>query len=470
MPASSYLAFDLGASSSRAVLGTLESDRMKMQEIHRFTTPLIEAEGSLFWDAETLWGELQAGLQKAGHAASASGARLESVSVDSWAVDYVPLDEQGRLLRNPYCYRDRRTENVMEAAFDILPASVIYEHTGIQFLPFNTLFQLLADQRTGRLDHVHTYLTIADYFNYRLSGKAVVERTMASTTQLMDVHTGDWSSFLMGTYGIEAAHWPAIVAPGTRLGPVLGAPSIECIASCSHDTGSAVAAVPAGSGAGDVAHWAYISCGTWSLMGVERMTPLLTEAACRHGFTHEAGLDGTLRFLKNLTGLWVLQECVREWNEHDRVSWERLIDEAGEAPSQGRWIDLEDPRFLPRGGMEQRLQAYYDAQGWPRPSSRAQLARTILESIADSYRRCLVDLESLTGATIASLYIVGGGSQNALLCELTHQATGLPVTAGPVEATALGNLLVQARTRGRLPEGLSIREVAARSSDLRVYR
>lgn len=461
-----YLAFDLGASSSRAVLGTLRGDVMRLDEIHRFTTPILEQGDHLFWDLGVLWNELQTGLKKALSVAPG----LRSLSVDSWGVDYVPLDAAGEPLRAPYCYRDPRTDGMMERAFETLPAREIYAHTGIQFLPFNTLYQVLADAANAPdlLRQTRYHLPIADYFNYRFCGQFVVEVSMASTTQLMDVHTQQWAEPLMHAFGLDSTPWPAIVPSGTRLGPVQQAPSVMTVATCSHDTGSAVAATPATQPPGT---WAYISCGTWSLLGVERQAPLLTDEARAAGFTHEAGVDGTLRFLKNLTGLWTLQECAREWQAQGAsIDWETLEDEARASTSIQAVINLEDPRFLARGGMEDRLRAYCREQGQPVPQTRGQLVRFILESIAASYRRALQQLHNLTGQRIETVHLFGGGSQNRLLCQLTADACQTTVVAGPVEATALGNLLIQARTMGDLPDRLTIRDVAARSSQLQTYK
>jgi len=458
-----YLAFDLGASSGRAVLGTLDGDAMRMEEVHRFTTPVAERDGHLFWDLDALWADLQAGLRHA----LAAAPDLRSLSVDSWAVDYVPLGDDGQPLRLPFCYRDPRTDGVMDRAFETVPREAIYRHTGIQSLPFNTLYQLLADQAhaPGLLGRTRTHLLIADYFNHRFGGRPAIERTMASTTQLVDVRSGGWSAALSDAFGLDRAAWPEIVEAGTRLGPAREAPGVEVVASCSHDTGAAVAAAPA---EGD--DWAFVSCGTWSLLGAERSAPLVTDEARRAGFTNEAGLDGTTRFLKNLTGLWALQECAREWDASGNgpTDWAALEIEAAAAESLGV-IDLEDARFVARGGMEGRLRAYCRERGTPEPASRGQLARLVLDSIADSYRRALADLEAVTGRSYSALHLFGGGSQNRLLCRLTAEACGRRVVAGPAEATALGNLLVQARAMGDLPAGLSIRDVARRSSDLHVY-
>lgn len=376
-----YLAFDLGASSSRAVLGTLAGDVMHLEELHRFVTPILEQGGHLFWDLDTMWDELLSGLRKALDVAPG----LRSLSVDSWGVDYVPMDAAGMPLRNPYGYRDTRTEGVMEHAFERLPADQIYAYTGIQFLPFNTLYQLLAEAQHDPkgLRQTALHLTIADYFNYRFSGQPVIEVSMASTTQLMDVHTRQWSEPLMQAFGLDPKQWPAIVPSGARLGPVIQAPGVTALATCSHDTGSAIAATPATS-----EDWVYISCGTWSLLGVERHGPLLTDDAREAGFTHEAGVDGTIRFLKNLTGLWTLQECAREWRERGvDADWSTLEEEARRAAPNQVFIDLEDPRFLSRGGMESRLRGYCREHGLQAPASRGGLVRLILESIAASYRR-----------------------------------------------------------------------------------
>ena len=452
-----YLAFDLGASSGRAVVGAFDGERMHMDEVHRFETPIVESDGHIRWDVEALWNELVTGLETATRAAP----KLESVSVDSWGVDYVSLNPAGRPVRDPYCYRDPRLDGIMESAHRRVGRDEIYARTGIYFLPFNTLYQLLADRDAGAISEVDCHLTVADYFNYRLSGVKCVEVSMAGTTQMMDVQAKQWDRGLMASFDLDADQWPEIVPSGTVLGRMTDHPDVSVVATCSHDTASAVAAVPA---TDPELHWAYISCGTWSLMGVERRDPILSPPAWQAGFTNEAGLDGSIRFLKNLTGLWALQECAREW---DNVDWERLEREAREAGGPAVLVDLEDPRFLPRGAMEERLLANCEERGQRRPGTRGELVRLILESIANSYRRAVDDLRRVTGDDVDVIHIVGGGSRNRLLCELTAQACGRKVVAGPVEATALGNLLIQARTLGHLP--VSIREAAARSSELNVY-
>ena len=470
----SYLAFDLGASTSRAFLGTLRGATLEMAELHRFTTPVLEADGHLYWDLDVMWAELQTGLNKA----TAAAPGLRSLSVDSWGVDYVLLDASGEPLRNAFCYRDPRTDGVMEQAFEVVPTKEIYSRTGIQFLQFNTLYQVLADARDESSRDAAVVLSIADFFNYRFSGRRAFEVSMASTTQLLDVKTKQWSHSLMEKFGLAPSLWPEIVDSGTRLGPAMLEPRLEVLATCSHDTGCAIAAAPATAAApaiGKAGDWVYISCGTWSLMGVERSTPLVSESACEAGFTNEAGVDHTIRFLKNLTGLWVLQECLREWRESGHVDWSDLELAAREAVSLRsqvsgeRCFDLDDPLFLPRGPMEERIHSYCREHALRKLNSRGEIVLAILSSIAESYRRTLAELERITGTIHDRIFLFGGGSQNALLCELTADVCRREVVAGPVEATAMGNLLIQARTMGDLPDGITIRDISAASSDLKVY-
>ena len=456
----SYLAFDLGASSGRAMLATLEEGRVSLRELHRFHTPLAERDGHLQWDVGALWSEVERGLELALAAAPA----LRSVSVDSWGVDYVPLDDAGRPLRDPYCYRDPRTHGRAARLFERVTADELYRRTGIQLLEINTLFQLLADvdEEPELAGRAAARLSIADYLNFRLSGRAAAERTMASTTQLMDVRTGEWARDLIARLGLPGGGWPEIVAPGTVLGPLVeglggvdGGPVV--VAGCSHDTGAAVAAVPADA-AGPP--WAYLATGTWALLGVERSEPLLTEEARAANFTNEAGLDGTVRFLKNLMGMWILQECEREWRAAgEPVDYPALLAQAAAAPAPGALLEVDDARFAAPGGMIGKLELYCREGGMRVPESRGELVRLILESLAARWAAALGELERLTGEPAEVVHLVGGASRNELLCQLVADASGRAVLAGPVEATALGNALVQARALGDLPAGRSIREV-----------
>jgi rhamnulokinase len=467
-----YLAIDLGASSGRVVLGSLDGDVMHLEELHRFTTPLLERNRHLYWDVETMWAEIQFGVAKSFD----TGVALRSISVDSWAVDYVPLDLHGAALRRPYSYRDPRTAGRMETAIQLAGgAEALYERTGIQFLELNTLPQVIADIRDepGLVWDTATRLLIAEYFLYRLSGVKVAEATMASTTQLVDARSGEWALELIEAIGDDAKRWPRIVPPGTVLGPLVSdmvpagvATAPIVLACCAHDTASAVAAVPA---TGD-RPWAFISSGTWSLVGMELDAPVLTAAAREHGFTNEAGLDRTVRFLKNRAGMWVLEECRREWEEQGtRYSHEAIFRAAAESPSAGGIVDLNAPVFAGRGDMVRKLVDACTARGIEAPATHGAFVRLILESLADSHAAALDELEAVSGTHVEDVHIVGGGARNGLLNQLTADRTGRRVLAGPEEATVLGNLLVQARALGDLPPGVSVRDAARRSSRITEY-
>src|SRR5215207_1189162 len=467
-----YLAIDLGASSGRVVLGTLDGDVMHLEELHRFTTPLLDRNRHLYWDIESMWVEILSGVAKSFD----TGVAIRSISVDAWAVDYVPLDLHGAALRRPYSYRDPRTLGRMETAIELAGgAEALYERTGIQFLSLNTLPQVVADIRDepGVVWDTATRLLIAEYFLFRLSGVAVAEATNASTTQLVDARTGEWARDLIAGIGDDAARWPRIVSPRTVLGPlrpellprgVSSPPTV--IACCAHDTASAVAAVPA---SGERS-WGFISSGTWSLVGMELDAPVLTAAAREHSFTNEAGLDGTIRFLKNRAGMWVLEECRREWEEQGtRYTHESLFRAAAESPSLGATIDLNAPEFAGRGEMPRKVVDACVARGLDAPTSHGGMVRLILESLAASHAAAMDELEAVTGSRVEDVHIVGGGSRNDLLNQLTADRTGRRVLAGPEEATVLGNLLVQARALGDLPSGVTVRDAARRSARITDY-
>jgi rhamnulokinase len=467
-----YLAIDLGASSGRVVLGTLDGDVMRLEELHRFHTPLVERNRHLYWDIEAMWMEIQSGVAKSFD----TGVTLRSISVDSWAVDYVPLDLHGNALRRPYSYRDPRTTGRMATAIELAGgADALYDRTGIQFLELNTLPQIVADihDEPGLVWETATRLLIAEYFLYRLSGVKVAEATMASTTQLVDARTGEWTVDIIEAIGDAALRWPPIVPPGTVLGPLLPelvpagvahAPMV--LACCAHDTASAVAAVPA---TGD-RPWAFISSGTWSLVGMELDAPVLNAAAREHGFTNEAGLDGTVRFLKNRAGMWVLEECRREWEEQgSRYSHEAIFRTAEESAWTGTVIDLNAAEFAGRGEMVRKLVDACASQGADAPATHGGVVRLILESLAASHAAALDELEAVTGIHVDDVHVVGGGARNGLLNQLTADRTGRRVLAGPEEATVLGNLLVQARALGDLPSGVTVRDAARRSSRITEY-
>ena len=468
----SYLAIDLGASSGRAVLGTLDGATMSMRELRRFRTPMLDEGGHLYWDIDAMWADIRDAVTMA----LAADGQLRSISVDSWAVDYVPLGADGVALRNPYSYRDPRTAGMIEAAMHLAGgADALYGRTGIQFLPFNTLPQVLADieDEPALVSRTKTRLLIAEYFLYRLSGIMVAEATMASTTQLVDARTGAWSPELLEAIGDDASRWPRIVPCGEVLGPLLPglvskkrAKRPAVIATCAHDTAAAVAAVPA---SGE-RPWAFISSGTWSLVGAELDAPILTRDAREAGFTNEAGLDGTVRFLMNRTGMWVLEECRREWEEAGtRCTHEEIVVAARDADAPGFVVNLNAEPFAERGGMNAKLSAACRSLGHDAPESRGAIGRLVFESIAASNAAALDRLDSVTGIETEDVHVVGGGALNDFLNQLTADRSNRRVLAGPEEATVLGNLLVQARTLGDLPAAVSVRDAARQSAHIKEF-
>lgn len=465
-PASrNYLAFDLGAESGRGVLGHVRSDRIELQEIHRFPNEPVPLLGHLHWDVLGLFRQIEIAL---GKAAQAVGPTLHGVGVDTWAVDFGLLAPDGSLLGHPYHYRDSRTDGMMEAAFARVGERRIFEETGIQFLKFNTLYQLLALQRSapGLLEAADKLLMMGELLLYLLSGKAVAEFSNATTTQLYNPRTGDWSSSLLDAFGIPRRLMPSLVAPGTVLGPLLsdiaqrtGAGPVPVIAPAVHDTGSAVAAVPAG-GQG----WCYISSGTWSLVGVETRTPCITAQALQENFTNEGGVEGTFRLLKNVMGLWLWQ-CVRRdlARSGQRFEYSQMTELAQSAPPFAMLVDPDDDRFLAPDDMLAAVSAVCAEQGVAAPADVGTLCRSLVESLALKYRFVIERLEQLTGQAIRTIHIVGGGSQNGLLNQFTADATGRTVVAGPTEASALGNLIMQAVATGQLASAAEGRRLIARS-------
>jgi rhamnulokinase len=472
--ASSYLAIDLGASSGRAILGTWNGEQMHMHEVHRFRTLLIDESRRLCWDLHALWAEIRAAVDTALRLAP----DLRSISVDSWGVDYVPLRADGEPVRRAYAYRDARTRGRLGKALARIPGgpNALYECTGIQFLDINTLPQVVADleDEPDLVGHTATRLLIADYYLHKLCGVGVAERTLASTTQLLDARTGEWAASVVGAIGDDASRWPRIVPAGTVLGhlhrdlvPVSFAALPLVVASCSHDTAAAVAAVPAMPNT----RWAYVCSGTWSLVGVERASPVLTPSARTAGFTNEAGFARTTRLLRNHTGMWVLEECVREWHERGApVDYASLIAHAEAAPRPDGTINLDARALTERGDMPAKVRAACIEHGVGPPETPGEYARLIFESLAERYRHTLDELEALTGERIDVVHVVGGGARIPLLNRLTAQACGRRVVAGPDEATALGNLLVQAHALGDLRQSASVRDVARASATLTEYR
>ncbi|TDB76940.1 rhamnulokinase family protein [Micromonospora sp. KC723] len=429
-------AVDLGASSGRVMVGRVGAGRVELTEAHRFTNEPVRVGDTLHWDVLRLWQGVRVGLRAAGPVAS--------IGVDSWAVDYGLLDASGALLGNPVHYRDARTDGVADRVAARLGPERLYATTGLQQLPFNTLYQLVAAAGTPQLAAADRLLLIPDLITYWLTGRIGAERTNASTTQLYDLRRRAWATELMADAGIRADLFPPLREPGTRVGPVrpdLDLPGTpEVVAVGSHDTASAVAGVPA---AGE--RFAYVSCGTWSLVGVELDAPVLTEASRRANFTNESGVDGTIRYLRNVMGLWLLQESLRAWGSADLPE---LLRQAAREPALRCVVDPDDAVFLPPGDMPARIADACRRAGEPVPDSRAATVRCVIDSLALAHRRAVRQVQQLSGRDVDAVHVVGGGARNELLCQLTADACGLPVIAGPVEATALGNILVQARAAG----------------------
>lgn len=465
MPERVFLAADLGAESGRVMAGRFDGRRVRLEEVHRFPNGPVALAGSWRWDVLRLWAEVKAGLAAA---AERFGPAVASVGVDTWGVDYVLLSKSGELLGQPYHYRDRRTDGAMDRAAAVVRREEIYGATGTQFLPFNTLYQLIAsnEQTPELLAHADRLLLMPDFLHWCLCGSTAVEFTNATTTQFYDPAGRDWATGLLARFGLPTHMLGEVVPPGTRLGELrpdvradTGLGAVPVVTPATHDTGSAVAAVPTVHTGR--ANWAYISSGTWSLVGVEVPDAVRTDAAFRAGLTNEGGVDGTLRLLKNVMGLWLVQRCRAAFGAD--ADYDVLTRQAEESPPLRSRIDPDDPRFLNPPDMPAAIAGFCRETGQPVPETPGQFVRCCLESLALKYRDVLDRLAAVTGVPIEVVHVVGGGSRNRLLNQLTADATGLPVVAGPVEATALGNVLVQARAAGELGSLADLRAVVRES-------
>jgi rhamnulokinase len=441
---SHYLAFDLGAESGRAMLGTLEGGRLAVEELHRFANTPVRVFDALYWDTLRLWHEIQRGLAIAGRERHLP---LDGIGIDTWGVDFALLGADGALADNPRHYRDARTNGVMEKVFRVVPRAEVFAQTGIQFMQLNSLYQFYALKLAGSpaLEAARTLLFMPDLLNYWLTGVARAELTIASTSQFYDPRNKTWARDLLERLGLPTGILPEIVAPGTLLGPLLdsvagaaGLGAVPVYATGCHDTASAVAAVPA-----EGSNWCYISSGTWSLMGAELDEPVIDERVLAENLTNEIGAAGKVRFLKNIAGLWLVQECRRAWAQAGaEYTYDELTRLAGEAGPARATIDVD--AFLEPGDMPRKIAAHCRARGQTPPETPGEFTRTILESLAQRYRQVLESLEALAGRRFDAIHIVGGGSRNALLNQLVADATGRTVIAGPSEATAIGNVLIQA--------------------------
>lgn len=471
MAAPEFIACDFGAGSGRIILGALCDNRIRLKEIHRFSNREIEILGHDYWDLPRLFAELKHGLSQV---KSKGHSEPCSLGVDTWGVDFGLIARDGTLLGNPVAYRDRRTDGMIERAFELMPREELYRVTGIQFLQFNTVFQLLSLVKNSSplLEVAQNLLFMPDLFNYLMTGEVVSEYTIASTSQMLDAEKRTWADSVFKALELPRSLMPEIVEPGYIVGKLslglcreTGLESMDVVAPAGHDTASAVAAVP-----GKSSNWAYLSSGTWSLLGTEESAPIINQLSLNNNFTNEGGFDSKIRFLRNNMGLWLLTRCRDTWAEEGGdLDYDTLLDWAQNSMPFTSLVDPDDHSFLNPLDMPAAIRAFCRAGGIRAPESRGEYVRTILESLALKYRFILDQINSMRAEPVEKLHIVGGGSQNELLNQFTANACGIPVTAGPVEATALGNILIQAIAQGHLSDLSEARQVVRESSELRDY-
>jgi sugar (pentulose or hexulose) kinase len=468
-----FLAFDIGTSEGRASIATLTADRFDLKMLHRFANKSVFVNKTLYWDILYLWDGILTGLQTC---LGIDDLHLESIGLDTWAVDFALLDEAGNLLDNPVHNRDARTDGIMQQVFKIVARDELYQRTGIQFMQINSLYQLyaLVLANAPSLRYASTFLSIADLLNYWLTGNPVVEFTSATCTQCYDPNAGAWATDILDRLQIPSAMFPTVVQPGTVLGtfqpPAKLFSHVEhlpVVAVATHDTGSAVAAVPA-----EMEHFAYISSGTWSLMGAEVPSPVISPASLQYNFTNEGGVNGTFRLLKNILGMWLVQACQEAWAlEGAAYSPAQLVEMAAAVPAFGPLIDPHpnNPHFRTPGDMPARIKRFWQETGQSAPDDKGCVLRCIFESLALKYRQTLHQLEEVLGHQIDVIHIVGGGARNELLNQMTADATNRLVIAGPAEATTMGNVIVQATAAGHLDSLAAGRDLVRRSTPLKSY-
>ena len=464
-----YLAADFGGGSGRVIAGWLEDGKLTMEEIHRFGNRQVRLGDHVYWDFPALFEDMKAGLKKA----ASKGYEVESIGVDTWGVDFGLIDRDGQLLGNPVCYRDARTAGMTEKLFGTLNPTEHYATTGIQVMEINTLAQLLSIKGTAQLEAAEHLLFMPDLFSYFLTGKATNEYCIASTSELLDAKRREWSWETIEALGLPKRIFGDIVMPGTVRGELrkdiaeeTGLKDVKVIAVGSHDTASAVAAVPAIEGDGPVA---FLSSGTWSLLGIELPEPILTEEARQAEFTNEGGVGGRIRFLQNITGLWILQRLMAEWKERgEEQTFGELLPAAAQA-SISSIIPVADAAFTNPPSMEKAISDYCRQSNQPVPQTKGEFVRCLFQSLAKKYKDAIEGVNGLLPESLKRLHIIGGGSQNGLLNQFTADALGIPVWAGPVEATAMGNILVQAMASGEVADLAELREVVRRSVTPKVF-
>jgi rhamnulokinase len=466
----SFIAFDLGAESGRTIHGRLTENKLEIQQVTRFPNEMKTIGGHLHWDVDALFGYMKEGLQ----ACAQVGIDAESIGIDTWGVDFGLLGNDGRLIQNPYAYRDDRTNGMMEKFFELVPRQRVYELTGIQFMQLNSLFQLYAaaQQDPHLLAKASRLLFMPDIFNFLFTGETKTEFTFATTSQLLNPRTRNWEPELFDAMRVPVSIMQQIVEPATTLGVLrltiareVSLREISVTSVASHDTASAIAAIPS-----EGTDWAYISSGTWSLMGVEISQPVVTDDALASNFTNEGGVGGTFRFLKNIMGLWLLQQCRKEWSSEIQYYYDDLMKLVENAPPFRSLVDPDYSGFFNPVSMPAAIRTYCERTGQPLPSAHGEFVRCILESLALKYRATLDQLQRLTGRRINRIHIIGGGAQNSVLCQYAANATGATVIAGPVEATAIGNIMVQALATGRVASLKEIRDIVRQSFDPVTYK
>jgi len=465
-----YLAFDLGASSGRAILGTLENGKLQLTEVHRFENQMQYINGHFFWNIFTLFSELKTGLKKC---IQEHGVQPESIGVDTWGVDFVHLNKEGMIISLPFAYRDSRTDTSMEDLFEVVPKDEVYLQTGIQFMQFNSLFQLfsMVKDQSSLLEITDKILFVPDALNYLFSGEAATEFTIASTSQMIVPGKKEWQSSLLKKAGIDESFLTEIVEPGTVIGKIkedvakeTGSDPVPVVAVAGHDTASAIVSVPAND-----KNYAYISSGTWSLMGIESEVPLVSEKTLEMNYTNEGGVEGTTRFLKNIMGMWLIQECRRAWLEEKNYTWDEMVQLAKGSEPFKYLINPDDSVFLNPGDMPKAIADYCAKTGQGTPESHAEIIRCVYDSLALKYRFTLEQILTVSEQPIERIHIIGGGANNKFLNQLTADATKLKVIAGPTEATATGNILVQAKAMGALKSLAEMRELVRASFEVEEY-
>ena len=463
-----FFAVDLGATSGRTILGSIEDGKLKQREITRFPNTIIELGGHFYWDLYALYNEIVKGLK----VCADEGIELTSIGIDTWGCDFAVFGADGGLLRNPYCYRDPHTEGAMEEYFKLIPKEKVYEKTGIQFMNFNSLFQLATMRRNNdsALSIANKILFIPDALMYMLTGEAVCEYTVLSTSQMLNPRTKTIDTDLIDLIGLKESQFGRYVNPSDQVGTLTpevqrltGLGAVPVVAVAGHDTGAAVAAVPAQN-----PNFAYLSCGTWSLLGIETQEAIINEKSFEYNFTNEGGIEGTTRFLKNICGMWLLERCRKEWTDAP-ANVNQINEDAMTAEPFRSFINPDDPRFANPTSMVDAIQGFCKETNQPVPETYQQIARCIFESLALRYRQVLDYLRELAPFPIEKLHVIGGGTYNQYLMQMAANSIGIPVVTGPVEGTAIGNIMLQAKASGLVSDMFQMRKIIAESIKLNTY-